>query len=115
MPPKRMRLTAGWAVANDAKGNLYIVDAAGIRPLEHPDPVQRLFAFHLAAASPNMRNALEDLAHRMDYLMPVEPYTRRADERLIQQAYGAIICSRPQWQFVEELLIAEKEKHKRAA
>lgn len=102
--PVKLRLSPGWGVGADAEGNLYLIDRAGMRPLEHPDPVQRLFAHYLAAAAPDMRIALQDLVKRFDYLMPVQPYTRRADERLIQGAYAAIISTRPPYQFVEELL-----------
>lgn len=116
----KLRLTPGWAVSVDAKGNFFIVDAAGMRPLQHPDRVQRLFAFHLAAAAPDLRNSLDDLTRRLEYIHEAWPTDRR-DEKRIQIAHGALIYSRPYWSDVERALAREamlrerRERGQRAA
>ena len=107
-----LRNTPGWAVICDARGRLDIVDAAGIRPLEHPDNVQRLFAVHLAASAPQLRNALQDVTHRLEYLHMTWPTDRR-DEKRIQIAHGALIASRPMPDEIERALERQRRQTER--
>ena len=88
-PPRR------WFAVRDGAGTWVIVDTSGNQPLRDADPFQRLHNLHLAAAAPALRDALVQLVHRLEYLLPTITSSPPHDRGLYQEAQAALADTHP--------------------
>ena len=84
-----------WRVVRDGCGAWLIVDERGAQPLRAEDPLARLGHLYVAAAAPELRDALLRLARRMETLIEYTSAQPHRDDKLLQLAHGVIADSRP--------------------
>jgi hypothetical protein len=84
-----------WRVVRDGCGAWLIVDERGGQPLREDDPLVRLGNLYVAAAAPELRDALLRLVRRMETLIEYASAQPHRDGRLLQLAHGVIADSRP--------------------
>jgi hypothetical protein len=94
-----------WRVVRDGCGAWLIVNECGAQPLRSDDPLARLGNLYLAAAAPELRDALLRLVRRMETLIEYASSQPHRDGKLVMRAYGVIGDSRPpmkEWLAVED-------------
>lgn len=98
-----------WRVERDETGRPRIVNQQGREPLRDEDPLERTYNLHLAAAAPELRQALRELAHLCRRLVPVYSTQWRRDGWIVSRAEGALATCRPP---VGEVLAAQLERER---
>ena len=92
---------AEWKAARDLAGLWHVVNGRGERILQHPDPLVRLQAVHLAASAPLLRELLRVCARRIVALNETVGIAR--DLTMAREAMIVIGESRPNIREVIEL------------
>lgn len=85
------------------------MNEAGEEPLRSSDPLERIFAAHLAAAAPYMQDLLKRMVPRMEHLIGATG-TPNMDEKLVQEGWGTIVCSKPPYEAVAKLWRAASQR-----
>lgn len=92
-----------WTPRRNRVGRWTVVNEQGDELFHSTDPVRNLEDAYLAAQAPMLRDALQELARRLEYLET--PYTR--DHERARWAWVEIAASRPP---AEERLHAEAQR-----
>lgn len=99
-----------WRAVRDGRGQWIVVDEDGEQPIRDRDPMERLYAVHLAAEAPWLRDVLKRICRRMEHLIAFYSSEPNVDQRLVDEGWAAILCSRPTW---STFLAAEQEQGRR--
>lgn len=85
---------ARWFAVRDGNGSLVIVNEQGEQPLRAEDPLERLGNVHLAAAAPELADALRDLLVRAQHIISEYSGWRHRDQKFLMRAQAALASSR---------------------
>ncbi|MCC6652741.1 MAG: hypothetical protein IT348_16435 [Candidatus Eisenbacteria bacterium] len=94
-----------WRAARDARGQWVVATCHGERVLQHPDPMVRMQAVHLAAQAPLLRHLLELVTKRLHVTLESHCSYYSRDARLVSEVWIAIADTRPRF---EEVLRMKK-------
>lgn len=92
-----------WTAARDRRGLWVVTTRHGESALQHPDPMVRMHAVHLAAAAPILREALTRVTKRLQVTLEAHGSYYERDNRLVTECWIAIAETRPRFETVLQM------------
>jgi hypothetical protein len=89
-----------WRAARDERGLWVVQSSHGERVLQHPDPLVRMQAVHLAASAPLLRHLLEVVTKRLHVTLETHCSYYSRDAQLVREVWIAIADTRPRFEEV---------------
>lgn len=109
--PQRAPL-AYWTVRKGPRGGLDVVDREGVPVMEHPDPLRRLEHAHLIASAPELRDALDIIAHRFQRYLVDHHMTYDRDARLCAYALEVLGSAAAPWTEMQQAAESVTPRHR---